>query len=59
MMMVQNSVGASIAAEKVGYESPSQFSREFKRLFGATPVDETQRVRATLGYAREAAAQVG
>jgi AraC-like DNA-binding protein len=59
MMMVQNSVGASIAAEKVGYESPSQFSREFKRLFGATPVDETQRVRASLGYARVAAAQVG
>lgn len=25
------------AAHQVGYESPSQFSREFKRLFGGTP----------------------
>ena len=24
-------------AREVGYESPSQFSREFKRLFGRTP----------------------
>ncbi|WP_394673263.1 AraC family transcriptional regulator [Limnobacter sp.] len=26
----------------VGYESPSQFSREFKRYFGRTPVQESQ-----------------
>jgi len=50
MLMVQDSIGASIAAEKVGYESPSQFSREFKRLFGATPIDETHRVRELLGF---------
>jgi AraC-like DNA-binding protein len=24
----------------VGYESPSQFSREFKRFFGRSPVQE-------------------
>jgi AraC-like DNA-binding protein len=30
----------------VGYESPSQFSREFKRYFGATPLDEVARLRA-------------
>jgi AraC-like DNA-binding protein len=59
MIMVQDSVGASIAAERVGYESPSQFSREFKRLFGATPVDETHRVRTALGFSSSAAAQVG
>ncbi|WP_263355897.1 AraC family transcriptional regulator [Acidicapsa ligni] len=45
MLMVQDSLGASIAAERVGYESPSQFSREFKRLFGFSPVDETHRLR--------------
>jgi AraC-like DNA-binding protein len=29
----------------VGYTSPSQFSREFKRLFGMTPAAETRRMR--------------
>jgi AraC-like DNA-binding protein len=41
MFMVQDAVGASIAAERVGYESPSQFSREFRRMFQATPMEET------------------
>ncbi len=49
MLMVQDNVGAARAAERVGYESASQFSREFKRFFGAPPVDEAQRVRAALG----------
>jgi len=49
MLMVQDAVGASIAAERVGYESPSQFSREFRRMFQATPVEETERVRAAIG----------
>ncbi len=30
---------AYIAADKVGYESVSQFSREFKRYFGQSPAD--------------------
>jgi AraC-like DNA-binding protein len=30
-------LGAAEAALKVGYESPTQFHREFKRLFGHTP----------------------
>jgi AraC-like DNA-binding protein len=30
---------------EVGYESASQFSREFKRFFGRTPVDEVERMR--------------
>jgi AraC-like DNA-binding protein len=38
--------GAAIAASSVGYESPSQFSREFKRFFGASPSEEARRVRA-------------
>jgi AraC-like DNA-binding protein len=49
MLMVQESVGAAIAAERVGYESASQFSREFKRLFGMSPVHETERLRAMFG----------
>jgi hypothetical protein len=38
----------STAARVVGYESPSQFSREFKRLFGVTPVEEAEQTRARL-----------
>nr|WP_261863619.1 AraC family transcriptional regulator [Psychrobacter sp. JCM 18900] len=30
----------SQVAMQVGYESPSQFSREYKRLFGLSPSNE-------------------
>lgn len=46
MLMAQESMGASVAADRVGYESASQFSREFKRMFGFSPVEERQRMRA-------------
>jgi len=36
------------AAHLVGYESPSQFSREFKRLFGDTPKEIANRPRSSL-----------
>jgi AraC-like DNA-binding protein len=36
------------AARRVGYESPSQFSREFKRLFGGTPKETASRHRVAL-----------
>ena len=36
--MVRNGVTAAPPAASVGYESASQFSREFKRLFGRSPV---------------------
>jgi AraC-like DNA-binding protein len=36
------------AARQVGYESASQFSREFKRLFGGTPKEVTGRSRVAL-----------
>jgi AraC-like DNA-binding protein len=39
---------AGTAARVVGYESSSQFSREFKRLFGMTPVEEAEHTRARL-----------
>ncbi|MFH0993930.1 MAG: AraC family transcriptional regulator [Pseudomonadota bacterium] len=32
----------SLAADKVGYESSSQFSREFKRYFGQSHADILQ-----------------
>ncbi|MBC3467835.1 AraC family transcriptional regulator, partial [Pseudomonas sp. RW10S2] len=37
----------SAAAFSVGYESPSQFSREFKRFFGRTPQAEIDWMKAT------------
>lgn len=49
ILMVHEGLRAGMAAERVGYESPSQFSREFKRLFGTSPVEETARVRRMLG----------
>ena len=35
-MSVENET-VSTAAYAVGYESPTQFSREYKRLFGVSP----------------------
>ncbi len=38
ILMVERGIKASDAGFKVGYTNPSQFSREFKRLFGLPPV---------------------
>lgn len=37
MLMQEEGVNAYTAAHHVGYESPSQFNREYKRLFGLPP----------------------
>ena len=37
-LMLTERLDASTAAFEVGYESPSQFSREYNRLFGAPPM---------------------
>lgn len=39
---------AAAVAFSVGYNSPSQFSREYKRLFGAPPTQDVERLRASL-----------
>jgi AraC-like DNA-binding protein len=44
-LMMQESMKAYIAADKVGYESSSQFSREFKRYFGQSPADMIRELR--------------
>jgi len=49
LLMAQDGLRAGVAAGRVGYESPSQFSREFKRLFGRGPVEETARIQRILG----------
>jgi AraC-like DNA-binding protein len=53
ILMVQDGLNASEASEKVGYNSLSQFSREFKRMFGNSPTEEVARTRALYGMAPE------
>ncbi len=43
--MIRDGLNANIAAIEVGYESPSQFNREYKRLFGITPAKDVTVVR--------------
>lgn len=46
LLMVRNGMTAAAASYAVGYGSPTQFSREFKRLFGRSPVEEVRRMKA-------------
>lgn len=48
MLMVHEGTTAAVAAREVGYESASQFSREFKRYFGDGPASEANRLRESL-----------
>jgi len=40
-LMLVESIDAAGAAYRVGYESPSQFSREYRRMYGAPPRRDT------------------
>ena len=44
-MCIRDSLEAAAASYRVGYESPSQFSREYSRLFGAPPQRDIARLR--------------
>ena len=44
-LMLAESVDAANAAFQVGYESPSQFSREYNRMFGAPPLRDISKLR--------------
>ncbi|BCH32042.1 AraC family transcriptional regulator [Mesorhizobium sp. L-8-10] len=44
-LILSQSLDAAIAGHSVGYDSPSQFSREYSRLFGAPPLKDIQRLR--------------
>lgn len=46
MLMIQDGLNASTAAVRVGYESASQFSREYKRFFGSSPAEDALKTRA-------------
>ena len=44
-LMLNEHLDAGTAGGRVGYESPSQFSREYSRLFGAPPQRDVTRMR--------------
>ena len=45
LLMLNDGLNAGEVAYRVGYGSPSQFSREFKRLFGMPPTYAVERLR--------------
>ncbi|WP_416057799.1 AraC family transcriptional regulator [Stenotrophomonas maltophilia] len=45
LLMLRQAMTAEAASLAVGYASPSQFNREFKRLFGLPPAAEVARMR--------------
>jgi AraC-like DNA-binding protein len=50
LMLVQ-AIDVTTAALRVGYESPTQFSREYRRHFGESPARDIARLRASPGPA--------
>lgn len=50
-LMVVEGQNAASAGFEVGFESPSQFSREYVRLFGESPARDALKLRETPAYA--------
>lgn len=46
-LMLAAGVDAATASHRVGYQSPSQFSREYKRQFGASPARDIKKLQDT------------
>lgn len=44
-LMLIEQLDAASASHRVGYESPSQFSREYRRVFGAPPLKDIAQMR--------------
>lgn len=49
-LMLAEGASAGAAGFAVGYESPSQFSREYRRLFGAPPRQDVDRLQVGRDY---------
>ena len=45
-ILLREAVDVNAAARRVGYESPSQFTREYRRFFGAPPMRDMEQLRA-------------
>ena len=48
-ILLSDTTDAATVSRRVGYESASQFSREYRRFFGAPPMQDVQRLRAASG----------
>lgn len=44
-LMLVDQIDAATASHRVGYESPSQFNREYRRMFGAPPHRDMAQIR--------------
>lgn len=53
LLMVRKAMTAEAAGHAVGYASSSQFTREFRRLFGLTPAAEARRMRESFAIPAE------
>ena len=51
-LILSQSLDSAMAGHLVGYDSPSQFSREYKRAFGASPTRDIARLRALPAWQR-------
>jgi AraC-like DNA-binding protein len=45
-LMLGESLDAASAGYRVGYDDPSHFSRDYKRLFGNSPIRDVERLRS-------------
>lgn len=50
-LMLAEGTNAGAAGFAVGYDSPSQFSREYRRLFGAPPRQDIERLQTESAFA--------
>ena len=47
-LMISDAIRVEAASFQVGYESPSQFSREYARMFGAPPKRDAKQMQTAL-----------
>lgn len=52
-LLLTEHMEAADAGFRVGYESPSQFSREYARMFGRPPISDMRHLRENVGTANE------
>jgi len=51
-LMLAERLDAATAAFQVGYESPSQFSREYSRMFGSPPLRDITKLREVVPHGK-------